>query len=167
LINDSFKNLEPQKEFYRVGINIKYKIMYLQNLQLEPLDYNILKSEILNDIESEPTPTLEEVKEILAQMYSEASEATSQLYYCNLESLSKARSQSFSTSLAGSNLWEKLKTFLCRFLSASSTASEISDKIVEFVASFIPGGIFISYLVKKVIRFVLNLGYTKLCPTGI
>ncbi len=138
--------------------------MYLQNLQLEPLDYNILKSELLNGIETESVPTLDEVKDALAQMYSEASEATASLYYSNLESLKLARNDNFSIALAGSNLWQKLRTFLCGFLSATSTASEIIDKIVEFVVSFIPGGIFIGYLVKKLVRYILNLGYTQLCP---
>lgn len=141
--------------------------MYLQNLQLEPLNYNILKSELLNDIENEPIPTLNEVKEVLAQMYSEASEATSQLYYSNLESVRQVRQESFSILLAGSNLWQKLRTFLCGFLSTNSTASDIIDKIIEFVASFIPGGIFIGYLVRRLVRYVLNLGYSQLCPSGI
>jgi len=138
--------------------------MYLQNLQLEPLNYNIIKSELLNDIDNEPIPTLDEVKESLAEMYQQASQATSQLYYSNLESLAQARTVNFSALLAGSNLWQKLRKFLCEFLTPDSTASEIIDKIVEFIASFIPGGVFISYLVKKLIRYILNLGYAELCP---
>jgi len=138
--------------------------MYLQNLQLEPLNYSIIKSELLNDIDNEPTPTLDQVKESLAQMYQQASQATSQLYYSNLESFNQVKSESFSSSLAGANLWQKLRAFLCGFLSPESTASEIIDKIVEFVASFIPGGIFISYLVRKLIKYTLSLGYTQLCP---
>ena len=141
--------------------------MYLQNLQLEPLNYNITKRELLNDIENEPTPTFEEVKESLAQMYQQASQATAQLYYSNLESLKQARSENFSISLASFSLWQKSRTFLCGFLSPDSTASEIIDKIVEFVASFISGGIFISYLVKKLVRYVLNLGYVRLCPLSL
>lgn len=138
--------------------------MYLQNLKLEQLNYDVLKSELLNEIEAEEIPTLEEVKNSLAEMYSQASEATAGLYYNNLESLSTLKKESFSFELAGLNLWEKLKQFLCGFLSATSTASEIIDKIVEWIASFIPGGIFIGYLVRKVIRYVLNWGYEALCP---
>ncbi len=138
--------------------------MYLQNLQLEPLDYNVLKSELLNDIENEPNPTLNEAKEALAQMYSQASEATAQLYYSNLESFTQAKNLNFSFSLAGFNLWEKLRKFLCKFLSADSTSAEIIDKIVEFVVSVIPGGIIIKYLLKKLVRYVLDLGYAQLCP---
>lgn len=153
-----------EKGIYRVGITIKSNIMYLQNLQLAPLNYSIVKSELLNDIENEPTPTLDEVKESLAEMYQKASQATAQLYYSNLENLTKARNENFSISLTGSSLWQKLRTFLCGFLSPDSTASEIIDKIVEFVVSFIPGGIFISYLVKKLVKYILNLGYAQLCP---
>lgn len=138
--------------------------MYLQNLQLQPLNYNIVKSELLNDIENEPIPTLDQVKDSLAQMYEQASEATTQLYYSNSESVQHVRVENFSISMAGSNLWQKLRRFLCGFLTPDSTASEIIDKIVEFVASFIPGGIFISILVKKLVRYVLNLGYIELCP---
>ena len=137
--------------------------MYLQNLHLEPLNYSIIKNELLDNIDNEPIPTLEEVKESLAEMYQQASHATAELYYSNLESLKQVRNASFSISLAGSSLWQKLRILLCGFLSPDSTATEIIDKIVEFVTSYIPGGIFISYLVKKLVKYVLSLGYTQLC----
>ncbi len=140
--------------------------MYLQNLQLEPLDYNVLQSELLNDVVNEPVPTLAEVKDTLAQMYLQASEATAMLYYQNLESFKKAKAASFSIAVAGFNLWERLRKFLCTFLSATSTTIEIIDKVVEFMASFIPGGIFISALVKKLVSYVLNIGYEKPCLVG-
>ncbi len=140
--------------------------MYLQNLQLEQLNYDVLKSELLNQIETEEIPTLGEVKNSLAEMYYQASEATASQYYNNLESFSLAKKQHFSFALAGLNLWEKLRRFLCGFLNTASTASEIIDKIVEWVASFIPGGVFISFLVKKIIKYVLNKGYESLCPVG-
>ncbi|MNR34182.1 hypothetical protein D3C85_1519300 [compost metagenome] len=97
-------------------------------------------------------------------MYQQASQANAQLYYSDSESSIELRSKKYSAVLAGSNLWQKLRTFLCGFLTPDSTASEIIDKIVEFVASFIPGGVFIAYLVRIVVRYILNLGYSELCP---
>ncbi len=141
--------------------------MYLQNLELKHLDYDVLKSELLLDIENEPIPTLEEVKDALAEMYSQASNATAALYYSNVDAFKNNRNENFSFSLAGSNLWNKLKKFLCGFLSATSTASEIIDKIVEFIASLIPGAVFIANLVSKLAKYVLNMGYEKLCPSTV
>jgi hypothetical protein len=141
--------------------------MYLKNLDLNTLDYDVLKADLLNTIDDEEILTEEDVKQILASMYTQAGTKLSSLYYTDADAVNQVKAMQFSFDLAGNSIWQELKKFLCEVLNELSTDAEIVDKIIEFLLSIIPGGIIISFLVKKIVKYILNLGYQELCPVSV
>jgi len=138
--------------------------MYLQNLELEQINVDDLKSELLSEVDSTEMPTEQEVKNALAEMYQQAANATAPMYYNNAESFIAQKSTNYSLQLAGNNIWERIRKYFCEFLNQDSTAGDIIDAILDFLASIIPGGIIIKLLVKKIVKYFLNMGYEALCP---
>ncbi|NDI99301.1 hypothetical protein GWA97_09465 [Flavobacterium sp. LaA7.5] len=140
--------------------------MYLQNLNLEEIDYNAFKKNILETYEKEEVLKEDEIEKLLADNYLMAADAVSPLYYKKSATMIADRADNFSASLAGSNIWRRLLAFLCKVLNAASSAEEILEKIIEFLSRFLPGGIVLEKVAKAILRFFLKWGYGKLCPVN-
>ncbi|KAF2518178.1 hypothetical protein E0W68_10600 [Flavobacterium salilacus subsp. salilacus] len=140
--------------------------MYLQNLNLEEIDYNAFKKNILETYEKEEVLKEDEIEKLLADNYLMAADAVSPLYYKKSATMIADRANNFSASLAGGNIWRRVLAFLCKVLNAASSAEEILEKIIEFLSRFLPGGIVLEKVAKAILRFFLKWGYGKLCPVN-
>ncbi|MGV3597396.1 MAG: hypothetical protein ACO1PI_05960 [Bacteroidota bacterium] len=138
--------------------------MYLLNEQLQPVNAENLKMEILAEIENQPAVTEAEVEADLAKGYLAGIAVSAKMISRSPDLFEAASKANFSPQLAGSNLWEKVRLHLCRILKKDSTASEIMDAIIEVLSSLIPGGVIIKIVVKKILKYVLDMGYDRLCP---
>jgi hypothetical protein len=138
--------------------------MYLLNESLQPVNAEALKRDILAEVENQPAVTEAEIEADLASGYLTGISSTAKMISRSPDLFEAASKANFSPQLAGSNIWEKVRLHLCRILKKDSTASEIIDAIIEVLTGLIPGGVIIKVLVKKILRYVLDMGYDRLCP---
>ena len=138
--------------------------MYLLNEQLQPINADTFKKEILAEIDKQSTVTEAEIEAELANGYLAGISSTAKMISRTPDLFEAASKVNFSPQLAGSNIWEKVRIHLCRILKKDSTASEIADAIIDVLISIIPGGVIIKIVVKKILRYVLDMGYDRLCP---
>ncbi len=138
--------------------------MYLLNESLQPINAEALKKDILAEIENQPAVTEAEIEAGLANGYLTGISSTAKMISRSPDLFEAASKANFSPQLAGSNIWEKVRLHLCRILKKDSTASEIIDAIIEVLAGIIPGGVIIKILIKKILKYVLDMGYDRLCP---
>ncbi|MFD0795548.1 hypothetical protein ACFQZX_18140 [Mucilaginibacter litoreus] len=134
-------------------------LLYDENLQqLSEAQIAALKQELLTGLDTIAVPEQQELESDLADYYVQADAQEKGLY--QMESLA------YKAANMGETIFERIRKFICGFLAADSTASDIIDKILEAIASIIPGGIIIKWIVKKLVKYILNIGYQALCPTG-
>lgn len=138
--------------------------MYLLNESLQPINAEALKKDILAEIENQPAVTEAEIEAGLANGYLTGISSTAKMISRSPDLFEAASKANFSPQLAGSNIWEKVRLHLCRILKKDSSASEIIDAIIEVLAGIIPGGVIIKILIKKILKYVLDMGYDRLCP---
>lgn len=141
--------------------------MYLQDLNLNSIDYAVLKTDLINGITEEEVPSEEEVKLALASMYTLANTKISSLYYRDVVAVNDAKKQHFSFHLAGNTLWMNLKKFLAHELPHNASLSTIIDTIIDYLSSVISGGVIISFLVQKVVKYVASVDYTAGVPVAV
>lgn len=138
--------------------------MYLLNEELQPINVESLKKEILAEIDGQPAVTEAEIEAELANGYLVGITSTAKMISRTPDLFETASKVNFSPQLAGSNIWEKVRIHLCRILKKDSTASEIMDAIIDVLTSIIPGGVIVKIVVKKILKYVLDMGYDRLCP---
>lgn len=138
--------------------------MYLLNESLQPINAEALKKDILAEIENQPAVTEAEIEAGLANGYLTGISSTAKMISRSPDLFEAASKANFSPQLAGSNIWEKVRLHLCRILKKDSSASEIIDAIIEVLTGIIPGGVIIKILIKKILKYVLDMGYDRLCP---
>ncbi len=126
--------------------------MVLKNLQLEPLSINLLKQN-LRDLDNVAVPTLQELKDNLAEYYKQAAEAVG------------TSTHQFKND--GITLYEKIRNIVCSILKEDSVLDDIIDAVLKAIASVIPGGIIIGWIVKKLVKFFFNSAYNWLCAANV
>lgn len=138
--------------------------MYLLNEQLQPINADTFKKEILTEIDKQSAVTEAEIEAELANGYLAGISSTAKMISRSPDLFEAASKANFSPQLAGSNIWEKVRLHLCRILKKDSTASEIMDAIIDVLTSIIHGGVIVKIVVKKILKYVLDMGYDRLCP---
>jgi hypothetical protein len=138
-------------------------MLQIQNPDGSEINVQQLKAEILADQVNEPDVSEIEIQADLANMYKSAADQITPLLYNAADTLISARSEHFSATLAGGNIWKRLKTFVCTALQATSTEDDIINVVLDFLASVMPFGIVIGAIVKKIIRYILKKGIDGFC----
>lgn len=139
----------------------------LFNEQLEPLNAVELRNQLLKSNDENKTRNLVDVTEedletSLLNWYNKANQI-------KRSNLTKATSlqENVVDSFGIKKIWEKIKAELCKKLNPDSSPEKIVDAILSAISAIIPGAIIIKPLLDKLVRFVLKMGYSRLCPTGV
>lgn len=138
--------------------------MYIQDINLNVVDAELFKADILNTYADEALSSENEIETELADLYLQAANTTAPEIYELHSNLIAFRTNNFSASFAGRGIWRKLLAFLCRILNATSTVGDILNAILDFLIANIPGGIIFKGIVKKILKYFLQRGYDTLCP---
>lgn len=137
--------------------------MKLQNLDLQPLDIEQLKKEILSEYTQEAIPESKEIENDLADLYLKAFTANASPFFNLSEATKENLTAEYAGALAGSGIWQRVRRIICKILNHASTAEEIIDAILEALASVIPGGIILKKIAMKILRYILNQGVLAFC----
>jgi hypothetical protein len=134
--------------------------MLLFNEQHEQLDAETLKAE-LADLDNVPTLTDEEVEATLQNYYQQALQLEGDHFGFKTE-FAEATEMALFPGIG--KLLEKIRKFICGFLTPNSTSDEIINAILQAIAAIIPGGIVIKPLLQLIIKYILSKGIGTFCP---
>ncbi len=115
------------------------------------------------NLDSVPTPSIEDVNTALGEYYNQALQLESSKYQFKAE-FAATPALNFFPGIGG-NILAAIKKFICGILDSSSTKDEILDTVLSALASIIPGGIFIESIAKIVVKFILSTGISSFCDT--
>lgn len=134
--------------------------MLLFDENYNQLDAKELVKEFGN-LDDVTTPTESELEQELGKYYEKAlqAEAKSNNFAISFTS-------NFAAAINVGGILKKIKDFICRVLTGSSTVEDIIEAVLDALSSIIPGGIILKPIVKKIVKYILSKGIDTFCAVS-
>jgi len=137
--------------------------MLLFNEKNEQLDVASLKKEILANLKNVKTPQKEEIEKELGAYYNNALAIDMKSYHPEITAVKAFSGQTEISFLGLGGILEKIRRFICKILTGSSTEGDIIDAILQAIASIIPGGIILKGIIEKIAKYIISMGVGAFC----
>jgi hypothetical protein len=123
----------------------------------------------LMQLDDVAVPELSELEEALGDYYDTALtvDAAGNNYLVQYNQLTETAFAKTFFRANGKAILEKIRRFVCKIITATSSQDEILEAILKAISSIIPGGIIAEAIVKKLIKFFFSKGFNQLCPVPV